>query len=83
MAMRTAVEFLVAHAVTANRAAIRERKLSGNWLLIEFYKKARDIYMVQARAHQGSTVGIQASLAGQDPSMDRRKPGKAAFSQLT
>lgn len=67
MAMRTAVEFLVAHAVTANRAAIRERKLSGDGLLIAFYKKARDLYMVQARAHQGSTVGIQASLAAPRP----------------
>jgi len=82
MTNQTALEFLAAHARTANRAAVRERKRTGDALLVGMYTNTRDLYMRQARSLQGSTVGIKASLAMSDPSQDRAKPGKAAFSNL-
>lgn len=75
----TALEFLVAHARTANRAAVRERRLTGDALLIGMYRKKRDLLMTQARWHQGSTVGIQASLNASKPNQNEPGPGKAVF----
>lgn len=83
MTTQTAVAFLVTHARNANRAAIAERSKSNDALLIGMYKRKRDLYMIQARAHQGSSISVQASLNGSDPSQDRRKPSKAAFSRST